>query len=109
MLDHLDDLASDFSVFHRIGDITVLDGPTFLRFAWRMPAYEGVMRVRATAAREEDGGAGSMPQMAPGRHEEINPGTPAALRADPAFAGLFSYGSPGGESCPRASASPPRS
>ncbi|MGW2371658.1 hypothetical protein [Kitasatospora sp. NPDC001683] len=95
MLDHLDDLASDFSVFHRVSDITVLDGPTFFRLAWRMPAYEGVMRVRATA-QQEDGDTGGMPQMAPGRREEINPGTRTALAADPAFAGLFSYGSPGG-------------
>lgn len=96
VLDHLDDLASDFSVFHRIPDITELDGPTFLRLAWRMPAYEGVMRARTTAAHQENGGAGGTPHVAPGRHEEINPGTRTALAADPAFAGLFSYGSPGG-------------
>ncbi|MFJ9771240.1 hypothetical protein ACIRVF_08345 [Kitasatospora sp. NPDC101157] len=95
MLDHLDDLASDFSVFHRIADITLLDGPTFFRLAWRMPAYEGVMRVRATA-QQGDGDTAGMPHMAPGRYEEINPGTRTALAADPAFAGLFSYGSPGG-------------
>lgn len=94
VLDHLDDLASDFSVFHRVPDITALDGPTFLRLAWRMPAYEGVMRARATVAQEEN--AGTTPQMAPGRREETNPGTHTALMADPAFAGLFSYGSPGG-------------
>ncbi|MEV7770587.1 hypothetical protein [Kitasatospora sp. NPDC086791] len=91
VLDHLDDLASDFSVFHRIPDVTTLDGPTFLRLAWRMPAYEGVMRAAALAAREAD--TGPAPRMAPGRQEEINPGTRTALMADPAFAGLFSYGS----------------
>jgi hypothetical protein len=96
VLDHLDDLASDFNVFHRVPDVSVLDGPTFFRLAWRMPAYEGVMRVRATAAQQDDAGSGTMPQMAPGRYEEINPGTRTALAADPAFASLFSYGSPGG-------------
>ncbi|MEU8920293.1 hypothetical protein AB0D10_05055 [Kitasatospora sp. NPDC048545] len=93
MLDHLDDLASDFSVFHRIPDVTVLDGPTFLRLAWRMPAYQGVMQARAAAYQEADTSAGATPRMAPGRHEEINPGTRTSLMADPAFAGLFSYGS----------------
>ncbi|MGA5820805.1 hypothetical protein ACPC54_23430 [Kitasatospora sp. NPDC094028] len=90
MLDHLDDLASDFNVFHRIPDVTVLDGPAFLRLAWRMTAYEGVMRARAAATQHND--PETSPRMAPGRREEINPGTRTALMADPAFAGLFSYG-----------------
>jgi hypothetical protein len=37
----LDDLASDFSVFHRIEDITVLPARTFLRLADRICAYGG--------------------------------------------------------------------
>lgn len=46
MLDYLDDLESDFSVFHRVDDIYSLDGPRFFRLALRLPAYEGVLRMR---------------------------------------------------------------
>jgi hypothetical protein len=49
MLDYLDDIASDLSAFHRIDDATALDGPTFLKLAWRLPAYTGVMQSRALA------------------------------------------------------------
>lgn len=46
VLDHLDDLESDFSVFHRVEDIHSLDGPRFFRFALRIFAYDGVMSAR---------------------------------------------------------------
>lgn len=52
MIDHLGDLESDFSVFHRVGDIYDLDGPRFFRMAWRLPAYGGVMAARVLAADE---------------------------------------------------------
>ncbi len=42
-LDHLADLESDFSVFHRVEDLDTLDGPRFFRLAYRIAAYQGVM------------------------------------------------------------------
>lgn len=91
MLDHLDDLASDFSVFHRIDDITTLDGPTFCRMAYRLTAYTGVMAARVAAAQQE-AEPRSAPPPAASAACEINPGTRATLMADPAFAGIFSFG-----------------
>lgn len=46
MIDYLDDLESDFSRFHRIDDIYELDGPRFMRLAWRISVYGGVMALR---------------------------------------------------------------
>lgn len=46
VLDFLEDLESDFSVFHRVEDITILDGPRFFRLAHRIFAYSGVMTAR---------------------------------------------------------------
>lgn len=83
------------SVFHRLDDITVLDGPTFFRLAWRLPAYEGVMRVRAQEAEDDSAGA---PHLAPTggppaqSGTEWNPGTRATLMADPALQGIFTFG-----------------
>lgn len=94
MLDHIDDIASDMSVFHRVDDISTLDGPTFFRLAWRLPAYTGVMQARVQAAHEEERpvsasqGAG----YAGSRQQEINPGSQATLAAEPAFRGIFSFG-----------------
>lgn len=53
VLDHMDDLESDFSVFHRVEDITALDGPRFFRLAHRIFAYAGVMAARL-AEQEKD-------------------------------------------------------
>jgi hypothetical protein len=46
VLAHLADLESDFSAIHRIDDMYALDGPTFMRMAFRLPVYQGVMRQR---------------------------------------------------------------
>jgi hypothetical protein len=94
VLDHLDDIASDMSVFHRIDDISELDGPSFLRLAWRLPAYTGVMAARVAAAQQE-ADTRSTPQGHTGygrSAQEINPGTQAALASEPAFSGVFSFG-----------------
>ena len=94
MLDHLDDIASDMSVFHRIDDVTVLDGPTFFRLAWRLPAYAGVMQARALAASDESSpqqSAAATNTLPPGRRD-VNPGTQTTLMAEPAFQGVFSFG-----------------
>lgn len=46
MLEHLEDLRSDFSAIHRVDDMYALDGPTFMQLAYRMPMYPGVMQAR---------------------------------------------------------------
>jgi hypothetical protein len=94
MLDHLDDIASDMSVFHRIDDAMTLDGPTFFKLAWRLPAYTGVMQARAIA--ESESSSPQQPAAAPHTFQagqrDINPGTRATLMAEPAFQGIFSFG-----------------
>lgn len=91
MLDCLDDIASDMSVFHRVDDITALDGPTLFRLAWRLPAYEGAMRLRVMEAHDADpDSARASTGVADGSN--WNPGTQATLMADPALAGVFSFG-----------------
>jgi hypothetical protein len=92
MLDCLDDIASDFSVFHRIDDCNALDGPTYFRLAWRLPAYAGVMQARALAAQSADQPRPSQGDSGAARRQEINPGTRATLMAEPAFQGIFSFG-----------------
>lgn len=96
MLDHLDDIASDMSVFHRIDDVSSLDGPTFFRLAWRLTAYTGVMQARAVAESETSSPAQPAAQQpfayGATARQEINPGTKATLMAEPAFAGVFSFG-----------------
>jgi hypothetical protein len=54
VVDHLEDLESDFAVLHRVDDPLSLPGPEFFRKATRLPAYRGVMRARAEAAQERD-------------------------------------------------------
>lgn len=56
LLDHLDDVESDLSAFHRIDDMGEMDSTRFFRFAFRLPAYGGVMQARAMA--EERGSSG---------------------------------------------------
>jgi len=52
VVDHLADLESDFSVFHRIDNLHTLDGPRFFRLALRIFAYDGVMSARLAAQTE---------------------------------------------------------
>lgn len=47
--DHLADLESDFSRFHRVDDIYAMDGARFMRLAWRIAAYDGMMSRRIEA------------------------------------------------------------
>jgi hypothetical protein len=44
-LDYLDDLESDFSAIHGISDMYSLPSAKFFKFAYRLPAYQGVMRM----------------------------------------------------------------
>ncbi|MCX4750896.1 hypothetical protein OG455_41180 [Kitasatospora sp. NBC_01287] len=94
----MDDIESDLSVFHRIDDPTALDGPRYFRLVWRLAAYQGVMQARTLAARDEQQqspAAGPRHEAGTGRRD-INPGIRATLQAEPAFAGVFSFGAPDG-------------
>jgi hypothetical protein len=94
VLDHLDDIASDLSVFHRIDDAAQLSGPAFFALAWRLAAYTGVMQARANAEQQRDEQT-STPQRSEytaAQQRDRNPGTRTALMAEPAFQGVFSFG-----------------
>ncbi len=64
VVDHLEDLESDFSVFHRVDDPLSLPGPEFFRKALRLSAYTGVMAIRVHNAHAGGRGAGSGPAPA---------------------------------------------
>ncbi len=93
MLDHLDDLASDLSAVHGITDMGALPGPVFFKLAHRVAAYPGVMQH--LVAGQSQGARVDPPPAAPqpaGDGREMVGGTRAELMAEPAFAGLLSFG-----------------
>lgn len=45
VLDHLEDVASDLSVFHRVDDWRELPSSRFFLLSERLPAYDGVVRA----------------------------------------------------------------
>lgn len=47
ILDSLDEVRSDMSVFHRVDDIESLPAPRFWSFASRLPCYDGAVRAMA--------------------------------------------------------------
>ena len=57
------DVASDLSAFHRIDDVSTIDGPRYFSLAQRLSAYQGVrgavLAERAARERQEGGGSGS--------------------------------------------------
>lgn len=67
MLKHIRDIESDLSAFHRIDDIWTMNGPRFFAFAYRLPAYKGVMRALAEkqAMDEEKRGGGRRREVVP--------------------------------------------
>lgn len=46
VLAYIDEVCSDFSVYHRIDDVDRLDAPTFFRLAKLLPAYNGALAAR---------------------------------------------------------------
>jgi hypothetical protein len=45
VLDHLDDVASDMSVFHRVDDPWSMPAPRFFTLASRLHVYDGAVRA----------------------------------------------------------------
>jgi hypothetical protein len=85
--------VSDFSVFHRVDDITTLPGPVFCRMAWRLASYQGVMAIRVAEARGElDGGGGGQQRDAPGPRPRAAEGVVTASTVHPDHKGIFSFG-----------------
>lgn len=85
VLDHLPDLEADFLVFYRVEDIESLTGPRFLSLALRVFAYQGVMAALAVAQQDNSTSRNGTEV----RQVESNR---EAVLADPAFAGLVSWG-----------------
>ncbi len=46
MFDNIEDVRSDFSVFHHLAELDELDAHTFLQRAVRLPAYSGATQRR---------------------------------------------------------------
>lgn len=76
MLGHLRDIESDMSAVHRITNIWAMDGPRFFAYAWRLPAYKGVMRALAEKQVSEEhqrtGGRGKPRTVVPVAAGELN-------------------------------------
>lgn len=84
--EHLDDVASDMSVFHRVDDVTELDAVTFWKLAWRLPAYQGRMAVIVQELQEQQESGGSTSYQAAGSARQATvQGTTTALRNHPEF------------------------
>lgn len=54
MLKHIRDIESDMSAIHGITNIWAMDGPRFFAWAYRLPAYKGVMRALAEKQASEE-------------------------------------------------------
>jgi hypothetical protein len=82
--------VSDFSVFHRVDDVTALPGPVFFRMAWRLASYQGVMAIRVAEARGELDSGGQQQRDAP--RSRAAEGVVTAGTVDPDLKGIFSFG-----------------
>lgn len=61
VLDHLEDIDSDMSAFHRVDDaVTALPAPLYFARAVRLGAYQGVMQARIFEARQREQGGTSL-------------------------------------------------
>jgi hypothetical protein len=60
VVDHLADIESDFSVFHRVDDPLSLAGPEFFRKTYRLSAYSGVLAARVAATQDRSAPATTM-------------------------------------------------
>lgn len=68
VLDHLEDIDSDMSVFHRVDDPqTALAGPLYFARAARLGAYAGVMQARILEDRQRAEGGTPVGVRGPGQ------------------------------------------
>lgn len=97
VLDHVADLEADFLAFYGVDDMLGLPGPRFLRLAFRVPAYAGVMAARAETIRRAETEPAPVTPRAAARVADPNgprvvPGDRTALAADPVFGDLMEIG-----------------
>jgi hypothetical protein len=93
VLEFLDDVASDMSVFHRIEEVEKMPARRFFSFAVRLPAYSGAVAARLSSlvATQKPATSAAAASCAPAP-SGVMPGTRAAIQASE-FADLFSWGS----------------
>jgi hypothetical protein len=101
IVEFLDEVCSDFNVYHRVEDVTRLDSWTFFKLAYRLDAYGGAfMRAIVIASQEQQQAAPSQDQSwAPRKPPDSRAMTAEELAAwDPGAApglgmnvGLFDY------------------
>lgn len=85
MLDHRNDLDSDFSRFHRVDDFLALPAPRMFALAQRLPAYGGVLSI--TLARYAE----PSPAAPTPAGDEV-PSDPHTLATHPGLSGLIEIG-----------------
>lgn len=90
VLGSLDDLESDFSVFHRVDDMYALPAPKFFRQASRLFAYDGVLRRRLMNEIEHEREE-QEPAMRQRPDEQVIPPTREAIMSSP-LADVVSFG-----------------
>lgn len=72
VLDHLEDIESDMSVFHRVERAReTLPAPLYFARANRLGAYQGVMQARILEQRQRDGSGA--PSLSVGRPQSGQP------------------------------------
>lgn len=85
ILDHLPEVRSDFSVFHRIDDPFTLGSAEFFELAEWLPAYPGACQVmiRAKLQREEVSPGMNVSVVPGGQNRTLEAlGVPTATRVD---------------------------
>lgn len=87
VVDNLEDVESDMSVFHRVDDIMTLPGSLFFSRAERLGAYTGVVQARTLQERENGNGQTAAPSSSP-QAQTAN----ARVDNDVAFALLADWG-----------------
>jgi len=96
VLDHLADVESDLSAFHRIDSMMTVPGPRFFRLAIRLSAYAGIMQARVAAVANDDQPPTPTAQAAgrPGTRDTYVPDTvtAASVALDPLLGRLISFG-----------------
>ena len=60
----MDDLESDFSVFHRVDDMESLPGPRFFKMAYRIATYGGAVAAKMQYERSEQERLAELPEGA---------------------------------------------
>jgi predicted phage tail protein len=89
----MDDLRADFrAIYHITEDIENLEAIQFQRFAYRTPAYKGVMRAKIEKEQDDKEQVNQTQQrMAGGEDARQVPGNRAALQLSPTLAGVIDF------------------